>query len=131
MDIESVRDYCLSLPLATEDFPFDETTLAFRVCGRIFAMVDLEDTTWFVLKCQPDYAVTLREGHAEIKGAWHMNKRHWNQIDLFGQLSDALICHLIRHSYAEVVKKLPLYLRQKHPQVLSVALQDQPGTPVQ
>ena len=51
MDIESVREYCLSLPFATEDFPFDETTLAFRIGGRIFAMLDLERTEWFVLKC--------------------------------------------------------------------------------
>lgn len=120
MNIESVRDYCLSLPLATEDLPFDETTLAFRVCGRIFAMVDLEDTTWFVLKCQPDYAIDLRERYAEITPAWHMNKRHWNQLNLFGQLSDELICSLIRHSYAEVVKKLPLYVRQRHPQVHNI-----------
>ena len=58
MDIESVREYCLSLPLATEDFPFDETTLAFRIGGRIFAMLDLDRTEWFVLKCEPDYALT-------------------------------------------------------------------------
>ena len=107
MDIESVRTYCLSLPLATEDFPFDETTLAFRVGGRIFAMLDLERTEWFVLKCEPDYALELREQYAEISGAWHMNKRHWNQLNLYGMLHDALVMRLIRHSYNEVVKKIP------------------------
>ena len=106
MDIESVRTYCLSLPLATEDFPFDETTLAFRVGGRIFAMLDLERTEWFVLKCEPDYALELREQYAEISGAWHMNKRHWNQLNLHGMLHDALVMRLIRHSYNEVVKKI-------------------------
>ena len=107
MDIESVREYCLSLPLATEDFPFDETTLAFRIGGRIFAMLDLERTEWFVLKCEPDYALTLRDAHPEITGAWHMNKKHWNQLNLYGTLTDKLIQSLIRHSYNEVVKKLP------------------------
>lgn len=112
MNIESVRDYCLSLPEATEDFPFDETTLAFRVKGRIFAMIDLEKTEWFVLKCNPDYAIELRDTHADISPAWHMNKKHWNQINLFGVLPDELIQRLIRHSYSEVVKKLPRKLRE-------------------
>lgn len=111
MDIESVREYCLSLPHATEDFPFDETTLAFRIGGRIFAMIDLERTEWFVLKCNPDMAIELREKYAEISPAWHMNKRHWNQINLFGYLSQQLICSLIRHSYSLVVQKLPKALR--------------------
>lgn len=111
MNIESVREYCLSLPHATEDFPFDETTLAFRIGGRIFAMIDLERTEWFVLKCNPDMAIELREKYAEISPAWHMNKRHWNQINLFGYLSEELICSLIRHSYSLVVQKLPKALR--------------------
>ena len=54
MNVESLREYCLSLPQVTEDFPFDETTLAFRIGGKIFAMIDLERTEWFVLKCNPD-----------------------------------------------------------------------------
>ena len=111
MNIESVREYCLSLPHATEDFPFDETTLAFRIGGRIFAMIDLERTEWFVLKCNPDMAIELREKYAEIAPAWHMNKRHWNQINLFGYLSEELICSLIRHSYSLVVQKLPKAIR--------------------
>ena len=111
MNIESVREYCLSLPHATEDFPFDETTLAFRIGGRIFAMIDLERTEWFVLKCNPDMAIELREKYAGISPAWHMNKRHWNQINLFGYLSEELICSLIRHSYSLVVQKLPKALR--------------------
>lgn len=111
MNIESVRNYCLSLPHATEDFPFDETTLAFRIGGKIFAMIDLENTEWFVLKCEPDYAIELRDRYSEITGAWHMNKKHWNQLNLFGSLTDALICELICHSYNEVVKKMPRKLK--------------------
>ena len=113
MDIEQVRNFCLTLPHAKEDFPFDETTLAFRVGGKIFAMVDLEDTEWFVLKCEPDYALDLREKYTDIKGAWHMNKKHWNQLDLEGLLPDELIQKLIRHSYDLVVKKLPRKTREQ------------------
>lgn len=120
MDIESVREYCLSLPLATEDFPFDESTLVFRIGGRIFAMIDLERTEWFVLKCNPDRALDLREQYAEISPAWHMNKRHWNQLNLFGHLSDELVCSLIRHSYALVVQKLPKTFRLEHPEAVAI-----------
>ena len=107
MNIEEVRDYCLSLPHTTEDFPFDETTLAFRIEGKIFAMIDLENTQWFVLKCEPEYAIELREKYPEISGAWHMNKKYWNQLNLFGTLHNELIKNLICHSYNEVIKKLP------------------------
>ena len=117
MNIESVRDYCLSLPMATEDFPFDETTLVFRVCGKIFAMVDLDDTEWFVLKCDPDYALELRDRHTEIAPAYHMNKKHWNQLNLFGMLPDELVQSLIRHSYNLVVSKLLRKVKEANPEV--------------
>lgn len=113
MDIEAVRDYCLSLPLVTEDFPFDETTLVFRIGSKIFAMMDLERTEWFVLKCAPEYAIELRERYPEIAPAWHMNKKHWNQLNLFGSLPDELVCSLICHSYNEVVKKMPKRVRME------------------
>ena len=106
MNIESAREYCLSLPQVTEDFPFDETTLVFRIGGKIFAMLDLENTEWFVLKCQPEYAIELRERYPDIAPAWHMNKKHWNQLNLYGNLPDDLVQSLIQHSYDEVVKKM-------------------------
>ena len=90
----------------TEYFPFDETTLAFRVGEKIFAMLDLEDTEWFVLKCNPDYAVLLRDRYSDVAPAWHMNKKYWNQLNIFGSLSDSLITTLIRHSYNEVIAKM-------------------------
>lgn len=120
MDIESVREYCLSLPLATEDMPFDESTLAFRIGGRIFAMIDLERTEWFVLKCHPDRALELRERYAEIAPAWHMNKKHWNQLNLYGALPNELVRSLIRHSYALVVRKTPKVFRTAHPEVMEI-----------
>ena len=60
MNIEDVREYCLSLAHATEDMPFDESTVAFRVGGKIFAMLGLERTDWFVLKCNPEYANAIK-----------------------------------------------------------------------
>ena len=113
MNIETLRDYCLSLPQVTEYFPFDETTLAFRVGEKIFAMLDLEDTEWFVLKCNPDYAVLLRDRYPEIAPAWHMNKKYWNQLDI-AALDDELFHSLVDHSYTEVLKKLPKKIRTKY-----------------
>ena len=90
------------------------------VQGKIFAMINLENTKWFVLKCNPDYAVELRERHREIEGAWHMNKRYWNQLDIYGELSDELIKALIRHSYAEVVSKFSGKMKRENPVLLIV-----------
>lgn len=120
MNVESLREYCLSLPLATEDFPFDETTLVFRVVGKIFAMLDLERPDVVSLKCNPDYALQLREEHPEISGAWHMNKKYWNQVNLSGHLEDELVQGLVRHSYAEVVKKLTRKERTEHEEITTV-----------
>ena len=115
MDIESIRVYCLSLPKVTEDFPFDDTTLVFRIGGKIFAMMDLEDASKLTFKSDPNQALTLRDKYSEISGAWHMNKKYWNQLNLYGQLSDTLVKQLIRHSYSEVVKKFPKRRQQEFP----------------
>lgn len=120
MNIETIRNYCLSLPLATEDFPFDETTLVFRVLGKIFAMVDLEHPEWVSLKCSPEYALELRDAHTEIEGAWHMNKKYWNQVNLTGRLDDAFVQGLVRHSYSEVVRKMTRKERMEHEEITAV-----------
>lgn len=120
MNIESIRDYCLSLPFVTEDFPFDETTLAFRIMGKIFAMTDLQNSDRVVLKCDPERALELRDKYSDIEGAWHMNKKYWNQINTHGMLTDDFIKSLIRHSYSEVVKKLPKKVGKENPSILSI-----------
>lgn len=110
MDIEEVRDYCLTKRLATESFPFDEETLVFKVAGKIFACLSLRRPDLLILKCEPDYAIELRDRYWAIEPAFHFNKRHWNQ-HLLPHLDDALVRSLIDHSYAEVVRNLPRKLR--------------------
>ena len=68
MNVEEIRAYCLSKPGATEDFPFDETTLVFRVEHKIFACIGLDNVDWFCLKCDPDYAIELRERYRRSVG---------------------------------------------------------------
>lgn len=113
MNVEDARLYCLSREGATEDFPFDENVLAFRVENKIFACVDLMNVKWFCLKCDADFAIELRDRYTAISPAWHWNKRYWNQLDI-EMLPDALVCELIDHSYDEVLKKLPKKVRIKY-----------------
>lgn len=112
MDIETLRLYCLSLPRTTEDMAFGEDHLLFRVCDKIFGCYSFTRPEWFTVKCDADYAMELRDRHADIQPAWHWNKRYWNQLALQGSLPDELILSLVRHSYREVVKKLPLRLQR-------------------
>lgn len=107
MNIETFRDYCLSKPGATEDFPFDEFTLCLRVLGKIFAIVGLDSERLVVnLKCDPDYAIELRERYPEVQPGYHSNKKHWNSVDFEGSLELPLLQGLVDHSYDCVVKSL-------------------------
>ena len=112
MNIESVRLYCLGRKGAIECFPFDDETLVFKVMGKMFACIFLGEPDKLVLKCEPEYAIELRERYAAIEPAWHFNKRHWNQHWL-SRLDDELIRNLIDHSYAEVVKKMTRKMREE------------------
>ncbi len=114
MNIELVREYCLKKKAVTECFPFDkningtraiERTLVFKVMDKMFALVDLVDADSITLKCEPEYAIELRETYETIQGAWHFNKKYWNDIGFDPAINDTLIYQLIDHSYNEVIKK--------------------------
>ena len=107
MNIESFRAYCLSLPETTEDLPFDETVLAFRLKGKIFACVGLDKPDLVCMKCDPERAIELREQYTAIEGAFHWNKKYWNQVWLNGDVDDTLLRQLIDHAWDEVNQKLP------------------------
>lgn len=106
MNIEEFREYCLQKPGVTECFPFDETTLVFKVGGKMFALTDLNDEFAIALKCEPDYAIELREKHSNIQGAYHMNKTHWNTIYEAERFDVELLKKLIDLSYNLVFKGL-------------------------
>ena len=107
MESEVFKAFCSALPFSEKAFPFDDNVMVFKIKGKIFAMVSTKPEGWFVLKCDPEYSVRLREEWMEIEPAWHCNKKYWIQLDLTGSLPDDLVRSLIRHSYDEVVKKLP------------------------
>lgn len=103
MDVLTFRDYCLSLPLAEESTPFDETTLVYKIGGKMFAYADMVDFAWIGLKCDPDVAIALRERYAEVEPAFHSNKKHWNGIRTTGDLPDSFIREQVRNSYRLVL----------------------------
>ena len=105
MDIVEFREFCLSFPEVEECLPFDEVTLVFKVAGKMFAVVGLDNPIGFVVKCDPERAIALRDKYPQVKAAFHFNKRHWNSIRFEGAMSDLQLQQEIRHSYLLVVKQ--------------------------
>ena len=112
MNVEDFRSYCIKKKGVTEEFPFDEHTLVFKVMGKMFALLPLERVpSQANLKCEPERAISLRETHdGNILPGYHMNKVHWNTLHM-ESLNPNLIKELIDHSYELVVAKLPKKIR--------------------
>ncbi len=107
MNFDTFRDYCLNLKGVTEEMPFGETTLVFKVMGKMFALTGLDVFSSVNLKCDPDIAVELRERYNAVKPGFHMNKKHWNTVAVDGSVPDKLVLQWTRDSYELVVKALP------------------------
>lgn len=108
MNIEEYREFCLSFPGTSEDLPFNDNALCFKVLGKIFSICDITKFESINLKCDPQKAVELREQFPEqVHPGYHMNKKHWNTIGMHGNLSDILIKEWITDSYNLVVANLP------------------------
>ena len=114
MDMEQLRGYLLSLPQVTEGQPFGPEVVVYKVAGKMFALVDYDSVPPSMnLKCDPDRALDLRDFHEAIRPGYHMNKKHWNTLDLDGSLRDTLVLELVRHSFDLVVAGLPKTVREK------------------
>ena len=112
MNIETLREYCLSKKSVTEGFPFGEETLVFKVMGKIFLIVPLNaNPLQFNAKCDPGKAIDLREAYMAIQPGYHQNKKHWNTITADGSLSTGLLKEMIDDSYDLIVRSLPKKIR--------------------
>ena len=111
MNIEEIRQHCITKPFVTEGFPFGDDTLVFKVHGKMFALANLEGDLSVNLKCDPEKAIALREQHPAIIPGYHMNKQHWNTVIMDGSLDVSLIRELIDHSYSLIWQSLPKKLR--------------------
>ncbi|HOP03041.1 MAG TPA: MmcQ/YjbR family DNA-binding protein [Tenuifilaceae bacterium] len=107
MNIEELREYCLSLAGTSESFPFDDVTLVFKVGGKMFALVSLDGDLAVNLKCDPDVALELREQYPAVVPGYHMNKKNWNTVYVDGSIPDSRIRQWIYNSYSLVRSSLP------------------------
>ena len=106
MDIEFYRNFCLTKKGVTEEFPFDENTLVYKVMGKMFALTDLQDFVSINLKVVPETGIELRERYSSVHEAYHMNKKHWITVLMDGGVPDKVICQWINDSYDLVTNGL-------------------------
>jgi predicted DNA-binding protein (MmcQ/YjbR family) len=108
MDIETLREYCLAKKESSEGFPFGETTLVFKVKGKIFLLCGLDSPSLqFNVKCDPEKAIEWREQFAAVQPGYHMNKKMWNTVIVDGSIPAKTLREMIDDSYRLVVKSLP------------------------
>lgn len=108
MNSETFRAYCLGKPGAKEDSPFGPDHIVFKVQGKMFALLALDEVPTRVnLKCDPDLALELRDRYEQVEPGYHMNKKHWNTVVLDGVIPDLEVRKMIDHSYELVVQSLP------------------------
>lgn len=114
MNIEQLREHCLSYKAVSEHFPFDEFTLVFKVGSKMFALIPLDNPqAQIALKCDPEKAIELREEYNCIVPAYHFNKKHWNSVIVSNEISENKIKELIKHSYDLVAAGLTRKERQE------------------
>lgn len=106
MDLTDIRSFCAELPGSLEDFPFDETTLVFKVGKKMYALAPTTGSLRLNLKCDPDEAQRLRETYPFVLPGYHMHKRHWNTILVEDCTDDALVYGWIQTSYDLVFASL-------------------------
>lgn len=113
MNIEVLREYCISKPGVTEGFPFDQDTLVFKAGGKMFLLIGLNDASKFNVKCDPELAIELRERYSEVQPGYHMSKVHWNTVHMDGNLTEKQLREMIDHSYWLIFESLPKKLQEE------------------
>ena len=111
MDVVEFREYCLGKPNTTERTPFGETVLVFKVAGKMFALMSLDELPATAnLKCNPDLALDLRDRYEQVRPGYHMNKKHWNTVAMDSGIPEAELRRMIDHSYDLVVQSVPKFV---------------------
>ena len=113
MNIEELRDYCITKKGVSESFPFDEETLVFKVMNKMFLLTNINKELSMNVKCDPDKAIELREQYSFVLPGWHMNKRLWNTVNIEGSISDKQIKEWIDDSYNLIVNSLTKKLKNE------------------
>jgi predicted DNA-binding protein (MmcQ/YjbR family) len=111
VNIEVLREYCISKPGVTEGFPFGEDTLVFKVGGKMFLLIGLSEADRFNVKCDPEWQLSYANNTMKCKPGYHMNKVHWNTVHIDGNLTEKQLREMMDHSYALVFKSLSKILQ--------------------
>lgn len=120
MDAVEFREYCLRKPNTTEGTPFGETVLVFKVAGKMFALMSLDEVPATAnLKCDPDLALDLRDRYDQVRPGYHMNKKHWNTVEIESGIPEAELRRMIDHSYDLVAQSLPRANRPRKPRAVA------------
>ena len=108
MDLAEFREYCLTKTGAGEETPFGPDVLVFKVGGNMFALAALDEVPPTVnMKCDPDLALDLRDRYEQVRAGYHMNKKHWNTVEIESGIPDIELRKMIDHSYKLVIEGLP------------------------
>jgi len=103
MELQSLIDYCSQKPKAKQEFPFDDTTLVFKVGSKMFALISLNNPHQINLKCDPLLVPELRKKYPAVIPGYHMNKKHWNTVKLDGSIQTKLLRDWIDESYNLII----------------------------
>lgn len=122
VDMLSIEEYNLSLPCVTEETPFGPEVLVFKVLGKVFALISIDERPYnMALKCDPDFSILLRTQYECIIPAFHLNKKHWIQFPIDNcPLDSLLVKRLIRHSYHCVCSKMSKRQRALHSEIVTI-----------
>ncbi len=112
MNIEILREHCVAKKAVTEEFPFDNDTLVFKVAGKMFALISLKNPDSVNLKCNPEIAEELRQNYEAVAPGFHMSKTHWNTVSFNNDVDDKLLLSMVDDSYGLVVAGLPKKVRE-------------------
>lgn len=113
MTVEEFREHCLTKKGVTEEFPFGEDTMVMKVGGKIFALASVVLFERISLKAEPEKAIELRERYPAVIPGYHLNKKHWNTVQLDGSVTDKLVKSWIDDSYQLVAAGLPKTIKAK------------------
>jgi len=115
MNADAIREYCLKKKgKITEGFPFGEGVLVFKVEGKMFLLMSLDEhPVTMNVKCDPELAVDLRERYEAVRPGYHMNKTHWNTVVLDGSIPPQELRSMIDHSYEQIVRGMKKSIVEK------------------
>lgn len=100
MDIEQLHDYAMNLGVVEDTLPFGPENIVYKTNGKMFLLIATDESPLRInVKCNPEWALELREQHSSILPGYHMNKKHWNTIVVDGSLTNKELKEFIKHSF--------------------------------